>query len=148
MKVPCACDTKFFVKGNNKLVPVLTAGAGFQFRLSDRVTLQFEDKLTFSGRDLLDGSELQTTGPLTPDKDLFNYASIGLNFNIGSKKTNVAPLWWVNPLDHAYNELSEPRHMKLPEPVLSDSDGDGVTDQFDKCPGTPAGVAVDTTERN
>src|SRR5690606_37035994 len=31
----------------------------------------------------------------------------------------------------------------LPEPVLPDADGDGITDQFDKCPDTPAGVAVD-----
>ena len=26
-----------------------------------------------------------------------------------------------------------------------DTDGDGVTDEFDKCPGTPAGTAVDST---
>jgi OOP family OmpA-OmpF porin len=30
-----------------------------------------------------------------------------------------------------------------PAPVVVDSDGDGVSDTFDKCPGTPAGVAVD-----
>ncbi len=29
------------------------------------------------------------------------------------------------------------------EPVDSDSDGDGVTDSMDQCPGTPEGVAVD-----
>lgn len=31
----------------------------------------------------------------------------------------------------------------LPPPPPADSDGDGVTDDKDKCPGTPAGVAVD-----
>ena len=131
------------VKGNKKLNPVLTMGLGVQFRLSDRVTLQFEDKVSLTGKDLLDGSQLTTTGELTPDKDLFNYASLGLNFNLGNKRKNVAPLWWVNPLDHGYNELSTPRHMRLPDPVLPDSDNDGITDQFDRCPGTPAGVAVD-----
>src|SRR5690606_4537108 len=55
-----------------------------------------------------------------------------------------APLWWVNPMDHIYNELADPRHMNLPDPVLPDSDDDGVTDQFDRCPDTPEGVAVDT----
>ena len=30
-------------------------------------------------------------------------------------------------------------------PRIVDSDGDGVTDDADKCPGTPAGTAVDTT---
>lgn len=31
------------------------------------------------------------------------------------------------------------------EPPVTDSDGDGVADSFDRCPGTPAGVAVDET---
>jgi hypothetical protein len=50
----------------------------------------------------------------------------------------------INPLDHAYSELSYPRHMILPNPVLPDEDNDGVTDQFDKCPKTPKGIAVDS----
>jgi OOP family OmpA-OmpF porin len=33
--------------------------------------------------------------------------------------------------------------MQLPKPVLDDSDGDGVTDQFDLEPNTPAGAPVD-----
>jgi outer membrane protein OmpA-like peptidoglycan-associated protein len=33
--------------------------------------------------------------------------------------------------------------MKLPKPVLDDADGDGVTDQFDNEPNTPAGSPVD-----
>ena len=130
--------------GSKNLIPVFTAGLGLQFRLSDLITLQLEDKVTFTFRDMLDASQLQNNGSITPDKDLWNYGSIGLNFNIGNKRKNVAPLWWVNPLDHAYSELSDPRHMTLPEPILPDSDGDGIADQFDKCPGTPAGVAVDS----
>ena len=54
------------------------------------------------------------------------------------------PLWWLNPLDYAYNEINAPRHMKLPKPVLDDADGDGVTDQFDLEPNTPKGCPVDT----
>ena len=34
-------------------------------------------------------------------------------------------------------------HIPQPKPVMVDSDGDGVMDQFDKCPGTPKGVRVD-----
>jgi outer membrane protein OmpA-like peptidoglycan-associated protein len=34
--------------------------------------------------------------------------------------------------------------MKLPKPVLDDGDGDGVTDQFDNEPNTPAGSPVDS----
>src|SRR6185503_16763795 len=70
------------------------------------------------------------------------YASVGLNFNIGKK--SVEPLWWVNPLDYAYSEINNPKHMKIPKPVFDDADGDGVVDQLDKEPNTPAGCPVDT----
>jgi outer membrane protein OmpA-like peptidoglycan-associated protein len=52
-------------------------------------------------------------------------------------------LWWQNPLDYAYSEIRNPRLMKLPKPTLPDSDGDGVTDQFDQ-EQTPAGCPVDS----
>ena len=79
---------------------------------------------------------------MTRDDDLVNFLSVGLNYNIG--KNAVEPLWWINPLDYAYSEINAPRHMKLPKPVLDDADGDGVTDQFDHEPNTPAGCPVDT----
>ncbi len=34
--------------------------------------------------------------------------------------------------------------MKLPKPILDDTDGDGVIDQLDREPNTPAGCPVDT----
>ena len=34
--------------------------------------------------------------------------------------------------------------MKIPKPVFDDADGDGVIDQLDKEPNTPAGCPVDT----
>ncbi|WP_240966256.1 OmpA family protein [Pseudoflavitalea sp. G-6-1-2] len=126
--------------------PTFVFGGGVQFRLNKTLSLSIEDRVTVAKTDLLDGvqwQENQAAHPaLTPDKDLFNFASIGLNFNIGGK--SVEPLWWLNPLDYAYNELNAPRHMKLPKPVLDDADGDGVTDQFDNEPNTPAGAPVDT----
>jgi outer membrane protein OmpA-like peptidoglycan-associated protein len=67
--------------------------------------------------------------------------SLGININLGSK--SVEPLWWLNPLDYAYSEIRNPKIMKLPKPVLPDSDGDGVTDQFDR-EQTPAGCPVDS----
>ena len=119
--------------------------AGVSFKLSKRVNLALEDKFTIVKDDLLDGQEWQerpVADPvLTGNYDSYNYTSVGLNFNLGSKA--IEPLWWINPLDYAYSEINAPKHMKLPTPVLPDADGDGVTDQFDKCPNTPAGVAVD-----
>ena len=82
----------------------------------------------------------------TRDYDSYNFFSVGLNVNLGAK--SVEPLWWINPLDYAYNEINKPQHMKLPKPILDDADGDGVTDQFDNEPNTPAGtrakISIDT----
>ncbi|HRP90881.1 MAG TPA: hypothetical protein PKX92_12685 [Edaphocola sp.] len=125
------------------LNPALVGGVGVQFKLGDRVSLQLEDKVTWTGLDILDGTE--SVAYNNHDKDLINYASIGLGFNLGKKSRNVLPLWWVNPMDHMYNEVAAPRHMLLPDPVLADSDGDGVADQFDRCPDTPKGVKVDAS---
>lgn len=132
--------------GDYYLDPVINAGVGLQFKLGSRVSLQIEDKITWTGLDYLDGVKMDPTigAGLSPDKDVINHLSVGLGFNLGNKNNSVAPLWWVNPLNHVYEELSSPRHMQLPDVVLADSDGDGVTDQFDKCPDTPNGVAVDT----
>jgi outer membrane protein OmpA-like peptidoglycan-associated protein len=127
------------------------AGMGFQFKLSDRFNLALEDKFTFSATDLLDGQQWQnnwTQGATnsiaqTRSADAYNFVSIGVNYNIFAKHA-VEPLWWLNPLDYAYNEINAPRHMKLPKPVLDDADGDGVTDQFDLEPNTPKGCPVDS----
>ncbi|HET6253024.1 MAG TPA: OmpA family protein [Puia sp.] len=127
------------------------AGLGMQFKLNDRLNLALEDKVTFTATDLLDGQQWQNNYTFgvtqsiaqTRSADAYNFASIGINYNIFAKHA-VEPLWWLNPLDYAYNELNAPRHMKLPKPVLDDADGDGVTDQFDLEPNTPKGCPVDT----
>jgi len=131
-------------KGTSNSAPMGTLGLGGQFKLGQRFSIQIEEKLGITGKDGIDGVELQNNGSLSPDKDLINYASLGINYHIGNKAKNVIPLWWINPLDYVYSEVSDPRHMKLPEPILNDTDGDGVADQFDKCPGTPTGVGVDS----
>lgn len=124
-------------------------GLGMQIRLSPHVNISIEDRVSLPwDDDLLDGQRWseQTFGdPVqTNQNDGVNYLSLGINFNLGNKRRSIEPLYWINPLDHAFNELTYPRHMLLPDPMLADSDGDGITDQFDKCPGTPAGVAVDS----
>lgn len=129
--------------------PTVVFGAGMQFKLSDRVSLALENKVTVPKSDLIDGIQNQEATAagmpvrvLTPDKDLLNFLSLGVNFNLGNSSKSVAPLWWLNPLDYAYNEINRPRHMKLPKPILDDADGDGIPDQFDLEPNTPAGAAV------
>jgi len=136
--------------------PSFQLGVGMAFKLSNKFNLAIEERFTAVKTDLLDGQQWQENTYLpsggtplgtnvpaqTRDFDSYNFFSIGLNYNIGKKA--VEPLWWANPLDYAYNEINAPRHMKLPKPVLDDADGDGVTDQFDHEPNTPAGAPVDT----
>jgi outer membrane protein OmpA-like peptidoglycan-associated protein len=132
--------------------PSGTIGAGIAFKLSNRLNLAIEDRITLIKDDLLDGQRWQEQAygdpALTRDFDSYNFASIGLNINLGAK--SVEPLWWLNPLDYAYSEIRNPRLMRLPKPVLPDSDGDGVTDQFDQeqtpqgCPVDSHGVSKDT----
>ncbi len=120
--------------------------AGIAFKLGKRVNLAIEDRFTFVKTDLLDGQQWQeqpASDPVqTRDFDSYNYASVRLNFNLGGKSTE--PLYWLNPLDYAYSELNQPKHMKLPKPSFEDADGDGVLDQLDREPNTPAGCPVDT----
>jgi len=61
----------------------------------------------------------------SPDDTMHNnlLATLGLTFAFGGEKPAPPP--------------------PPPAPVILDSDNDGVPDNLDKCPGTPAGVAVD-----
>ena len=132
--------------GKNTLLPSASLIFGVAFKLSPKVNIALEDRVTIVKTDLLDGQRWQEhalgDASLSPDNDTYNYISLGINFNLGSKA--VEPLYWINPLNYAYSELNNPKHMKLPKPILDDADGDGVTDQLDREPNTPAGCPVDT----
>jgi len=135
--------------GSNPFKPGFDAGAGLQIKINNRFNIGIEDKITLVKTDLLDGQQWQENydgrapGAIaqTRDFDSYNFLSVGLNINLGSKA--VEPLWWINPLDYAYSEIRKPKLMIMPKPVLPDADGDGVTDQFDQ-EQTPQGCPVDT----
>src|SRR5580698_3292172 len=138
--------------GGAPLDIVGVTGIGAQFKLNDRFNIQVEDKVSLTTTRLLAGQQWQnnytfgvaaTSIAQVGSAGRYNYASVGINYNIFAKHA-VEPLWWLNPLDYAYNELNAPRHMKMPKPVLDDADGDGVTDQFDLEPNTPKGCPVDS----
>jgi hypothetical protein len=131
--------------GDNTFKASGTLLGGIAFKLSRKINLAIEDRFTIIKDDLLDGQQWQehpgADPALTPENDAYNYFSIGLNFNVGVN--SVEPLYWINPLDYAYSELNSPCHMKLPKPVLNDTDDDGVIDQLDKEPNSSAGCPVD-----
>lgn len=114
-----------------------SAGAGIAFKLSNKINVGIEQRFTFTPYDYLDAFKAGKSN------DVYSFTSARLNLNLGSSAKKVQPLWWLNGNNFIYNELNAPQHMKLPTPVLPDADGDGVTDQFDMEPNTPAGVPVD-----
>ena len=63
-----------------------TVGVGLAFRISRRLNIALEDRLTFVKDDLLDGQRWQehATGEpvLTRNFDSYNFASLGLNINL------------------------------------------------------------------
>ena len=85
-------------------------GAGIAFKVSDKLNVGIEHKIgfVFGGRsDLPDG--VQTFSTNGDDRgtfrDLLNYTSVRINFNIGKNATSE-PLYWVNPLDSVMNEVN------------------------------------------
>ena len=124
-----------------------SVGFGFSYKISPRVNISLEERITFIQDDLIDGQRwaAQVVGlpVMTPQNDTYNHLSAGVNFNLGKQGKRTEPLYWLNPLNYAYSELNSPKHMKLPKPVLDDTDGDGVTDQFDREASTPKGCPVD-----
>jgi len=128
---------------------VAPVGAGVKFKLSDALALNVGYKVSFIG-----GSNF--TGYHTyPQQDRYSYSYAGLEYTFGSSaKKNID---WVNPIAMMYDELYDAALRQEVEALKGrvtnvetavadlkkDSDGDGVADQFDKCPNTPAGSVVD-----
>ena len=134
-------ETIWGKKINNRkawsLLPALSVGAGMAFKLSKKVNIALEQRFMGGNYDLLDGRKQGSSN------DVYSFTSARLNLNVGSSAKRVEPLYWLNPNNYVYNELNRPTHMVLPPPVLPDADNDGVTDQFDVEPNTPAGAPVD-----
>jgi OOP family OmpA-OmpF porin len=129
---------------------IIPVGAGVKFRLTDAVALNFGYTENFIDGDNFDGNKKGY-----PTKDRYSYGYGGLEFTLGSK--SKANLDWVNPVAMMYDELYDEALRKevaalktrvgnvesAVNDLKKDSDGDGVSDQFDKCPNTPAGTVVD-----
>ncbi|MFK7932925.1 MAG: OmpA family protein [Saprospiraceae bacterium] len=136
-------DKGFTRELDNKLDVSLDAGAGIAFKISPKFNIGIEHKsvLTFGQRaDLLDGFNNPNQN-VTTYRDLFNYTSIRLNFNLGGDD-KAEPLYWLNPLDLVLQDISELKARPVFD--LTDTDGDGIIDMIDQEKDSPAGSTVDT----
>lgn len=130
-------------------------GAGLKFGLSKGINLDLAYTMNFVDADNVDGY------PSGPQNDKFSYGSIGLEFALGSKsKPQLATYNPAAALEYDYlnrnkiisDELASERakNAQLLEQITTDwtrfkndEDKDGVSDYFDKCPGTPVGQQID-----
>ena len=139
---------------------VIPVGLGVKLGLSRSINLDLGYTANFVDEDNFDG--LYFGG----QTDKFSYGHAGLEFVLGN---NTKPqLAGYNPLgaiqydamaknnalrNELRNQLSTDMDAKLAAEraanaaaiakLTADADGDGVSDYFDKCPGTAAGVKVD-----
>jgi OOP family OmpA-OmpF porin len=135
---------------NNVMEMVIPVGVGVKFKLNDATALNLGYTQNF-----IDGDNFDGVRKGYPTKDRYAYGYAGVEFTLGSKsKPNLD---WVNPVAMMYDELYDEALRRevaalrgrvgnvenAVNDLKKDSDGDGVSDQFDKCPGTPAGTVVD-----
>jgi OOP family OmpA-OmpF porin len=119
---------------NELVIPV---GAGIKFRLSRRFDLgiEYTHRFTFS-------EKLDATVGNTGTKDSYSYLNLNLAFKFGKNKDSKE---WVNPYQALAKNMSDIQANI--DGLAQDADGDGVSDLFDKEPGTVADVAVDGSGR-
>lgn len=129
---------------NWQFVPAATVGLGVQFHVAKFMSIGLEERVIFTGSDLLDGYrwEQDEHASFTRSNDNISYTSINLNFHIGKNRTE--PMYWLNPMYHSYRKLGEVDPKKTMDDILKDDDGDGVINALDKEPNTKKGCQVDT----
>jgi OOP family OmpA-OmpF porin len=130
--------------GPTVVVPCVNLGGGIAYKLNDRINIGLEARNSLTNYDYFDGFASIYSNAF----DAIWQSTARINYNLGNKSKRVEPLWWINPNNYVYSELNTPDHLKNKLKVkLDDADADGITDQFDLQPNTPAGVAVDARGR-
>jgi OOP family OmpA-OmpF porin len=155
--------TNFKTPGNGVINEMfLPVGIGLKFNLTPGVNLDLGYQVNFVYSDNVDGYNYGS------NNDKFSYAHVGLEFALGDRKKHQ--LATHNPVSSMRDEyLWENRNTRERlqgqidaekakndqlridlnsananlARLTTDSDGDGVSDFFDKCPNTPPGTKVD-----
>jgi hypothetical protein len=106
---------------------------GFNFKFSDRVEANVSTTYYFTKTDAIDNvcyHNIDKVPFFSKHADNYMYTCVTLQYNLGGRsKIHEGNKYYKNVDFKKFSEI--------------DSDGDGVPDFWDKCPDTPAGVAVD-----
>jgi len=124
-------------------VPV---GMGLKINLSRVTNLDLGYRMNFIDGDNFDGASYWTANNNTSQmhKDVFSYGFVGLEFALGKK--SQPKMLFDNPAARTNSILQTQIDTvkSTIDALKTDTDGDGVSDIFDKEPNTPAGSPVDT----
>jgi OOP family OmpA-OmpF porin len=137
-------------------------GVGLKFNVARGINVDLGYQVNFMFSNNLEGYPYDATN------SKFSYAHLGLEFALGSKsKPQLATHNPVSSMRQEYMWQNQQTRVELEAQLAQqraqndqlksqldaananfakltmDSDGDGVSDFFDKCPGTPAGTKVD-----
>lgn len=135
----------------------IPVGAGLKFAITPDINIDLGYRLNAVNSPVVDGLNRQG------QKDLFSYTHLGVEFALGDKAkpalANSNPVAGMRREYQAqYDELvsvkaaletQQAENQKLVAEFdrlsseLSDDDGDGVANKFDKCPDTPSNTKVD-----
>ena len=154
--------TADFKTDNNGVIKEIfvPVGAGLKFNIASGINIDLGYQVNFVYSDNLDGYHYGN------NNDKFSYAHAGLEFALGAKsKPQLATHNPVTSMRDEYKWENKETRERLQAQIekaqndqlqsalnaananfaklTMDSDGDGVSDFFDKCPNTPAGVQVD-----
>jgi len=153
----------FKTTGNGSINEIYwPVGVGLKFNIANGVNLDLGYQVNFAFSENLEGY------PYGGADDRFSYAHIGLEFALGSRsKPQLAVHNPVSSMRQEYLWQNQQTRTELETQLAAqraqndqlrtdlntananfakltmDSDGDGVSDFFDKCPNTPPGTKVD-----
>ncbi len=127
---------------NGKTALTVPVSLGISRKLNKRVNLSLEHTFYWADYDAWDGFVYRSAFDQSNDSDNGQYTSLRLGINLGSFDKRTEPLYWLNPLDGALNDVAELKQR--PKFDLTDSDGDGVIDMLDQEKNSPPGAVVDT----
>lgn len=124
-------------KGHNVVIPV---GIGAKFNISHRLDLGLEYRYHYSRSDHLDGFSYEVWRNRA--FDAYSSFNITAGIKLGKNKGHAD---WKDANQDVYEAIASVKEQKeLLEALRTDSDGDGVSDHFDKEPNTEAGAEVNT----
>ena len=133
-----ADGSRVFFNGStsNLVIPV---GLGLKFKLSKTVDLGIEGSWHFTFTDRIDGLQYTHVNNKRRD-DFYSMAGLTLTWKLGTRKRDKEHIEWRNPIEGVFADID--RIDKRVDKLYKDSDGDGVSDVFDKDNNTPEGAKV------